>query len=207
MQVEIPEDERDDVEFDLNEFGFLSEDEDEVDDDDLIATLQDEGLLGSSRSADLLQNSDDVATLKLLLHGLTLSQKGHALLSKGCEQIKAAIVKCPSLHKIGGLVEMIKSTDPNLVAKATPKNKIPQVFETSKPDLYKPLKYRAGKGESVSTFRYRCRICSLHFGSYQGCDSHIRKEHTKLKYGPCPRCEFTTTNLDSWRKHQSACHK
>ena len=202
MQVEIPEDERDDVEFDLNQFGFLSEGEDEVDDDDLIATLQDEGLLGSSRSADLLQNSDDVATLKLLLHGLTLSQKGHALLSKGCEQIKTAIIGNPSLHKIGALLEIINVTDPSLVAQATSRAKIPQTAQSSKPACYKPLKITHGEFKG----QYRCRICSHCFGSYVGCDSHIRKTHSGVKYGPCPACQqFTTTCLDSWRKHKRVC--
>lgn len=54
--------------------------------------------------------------------------------------------------------------------------------------------------------RFTCELCGNMFGSWGGCDSHIRREHTFDKYGPCDACKrFSTFNWDSWRTHTKHC--
>ena len=48
---------------------------------------------------------------------------------------------------------------------------------------------------------YHCTICA-YSNHWNNTDKHMRIEHFKLKYGPCPFCNaFTTWNKESWRKH------
>ena len=49
---------------------------------------------------------------------------------------------------------------------------------------------------------YHCTICDYYSKHWNNTDKHMRIEHFKLKYGPCPFCNaFTTWNKESWRKH------
>lgn len=53
-----------------------------------------------------------------------------------------------------------------------------------------------------------CKICDVKTPSWSGCDSHIRKIHSHLKYGPCNSCKkFTSYNIDSFRGHIKRCQK
>lgn len=56
-------------------------------------------------------------------------------------------------------------------------------------------------------FAFNCDHCGLSFRSWSGCDSHIRKDHTFQKIGPCQKCKaFSTFNSDSFRKHVKECN-
>ncbi len=56
-------------------------------------------------------------------------------------------------------------------------------------------------------FAFNCDHCGLSFRSWSGCDSHIQKDHTFQKIGPCQKCKvFSTFNSDSFRKHLKECN-
>ena len=144
-------------------------------------------------------------TIKDLLFGLSLAEKGHQLLAKGCTKIRNAIFRMPSLHKLSGLLEIIKTTDPDLVVAANKTSKLPQTQSNSLPSIYKPKLVNLEEDTKSKSRQFRCRICERDFGSYVGCDSHIRREHTGIKYGPCPKCSFTSTAYDSFNRHLIKC--
>ena len=53
---------------------------------------------------------------------------------------------------------------------------------------------------------FECPICESTFRNHGTADAHISKEHTKMKYGPCTKCGFTSWNGDNFwahsKKHQ-----
>ena len=202
MQYELPDDEREDMEYDIEGMDDLvCSDEEEG---DLVSILQEEGVLGflPSRSDNQIEPKD-TKTLTFLLHGLTLAEKGHQLIAKACSAIKSAIARNPELYKLSALLEMIKTTDPSLVSGATARSKFKQSVQgESKSDAFKPRKITSGEKEG----KFQCRICEVVKNSWVGCDSHIRKNHSHVFYGPCRFCnEFTSPAYDSLRKHQAKC--
>ena len=48
---------------------------------------------------------------------------------------------------------------------------------------------------------FKCPVCESTFQNHGPADVHICKEHTKMKYGPCTKCGFTSWNGDSFRAH------
>ena len=143
-------------------------------------------------------SKDETEALCQLLCGLTLAQKGHQMIAEGCESIKTVIAQNPSLHKLSGLLQLVKSTDPDLLKAAREKSKVPQTLSSSSiPVIYKPLKVDN---------KFKCRICEHTTGSWTGCDSHIRKVHTSIMYGPCPQCQiYETSSYDCYKRHVDKC--
>ena len=81
-----------DLDYDMKDMGF-STDDDEDQDQDFISNLVNEGILGATESSHHISAADS-STLKSLLHGLTLAEKGHTLLAKGCNEIKSNQIDC-----------------------------------------------------------------------------------------------------------------
>lgn len=179
--------------------GLISDGEEETDPHTYAQVLQGLGFLASPEKSECELSNDEKANLCQLLHGLTLAQKGHELLAQGCSKIKTVIAQQPSMHKLGGLLELVKNTDPQMLKAAKQQSKIPQTLGSSAiAHIYKPLKLASGK--------FQCKICEIETGSWVGCDSHIRKVHTNIYYGPCPHCEtYQTTAQDCFRRHVVNC--
>ena len=201
MQLELPAEEIEDMEFE----EIISEGED---DDDPITFTEALAALGClapptdarcSENENVTTNSqDEKEALCQLLHGLSLAQKGHEMLASGCERIKTVIARQPSLHKLSGLLQLVKNTDPNLLKAARNNSKVPQTLSSSSiPDIYKPLKVDKS---------FKCRICDYAAGSWTGCDSHIRKVHTNIMYGTCPKCNvYQSSSYDCYKRHIEKC--
>ncbi len=195
FQVELSEEEKKDLEYDLDDLEMLTDGEEEHDTPTFTETLQQLGLLGQLHPNKF--EPDDIESVKALLHGLTLAQKGHEMLAKGCHEIKQVIARVPSIHKLQGLLEVIKSTDPSLVEAARVASELPQTGKLSKSTMYKPKRVDS---------KFVCRICGIQKGSWVGCDSHIRDRHSNIAYGPCRTCKkFTTTAYDTFKRHQKKC--
>ncbi len=56
---------------------------------------------------------------------------------------------------------------------------------------------------------YKCPLCTIPPPrTWVAIDAHVRKEHLKLLYGPCPYCGmFTTAASGSFRQHKITCRK
>ena len=181
---------------DLDSDEYLTDGEEERDTSSYFDILQELNILGTVEKE--TATDEDLAIVKDLLHGLTLAEKGHDMLSKGCAKIKSVIIKMPSLHKLGNLLEIVKTSDPSLVLRARANSKLPQTGQVPFPSLYKPKK--------TPDDGYLCKVCETMFGSWVGCDSHIRSQHTHVLYGPCQHCDlFTTSAHDSFKKHVKNC--
>ena len=198
LQYELSDDEKKDLEYDLDDLSMVTDgEEDEHDTTTFTETLQQLGMLGSIEEKKF--QPDDIKTIQSLLHGLTLAQQGHEMLAKGCEQIKQVVARVPSVHKLQGLLQVIKSTDPSLVEAARGRSKMPQTGKVAQIKLYRPKSI--AKSNS-----YQCRVCDQTFGLWVGCDSHIRAVHTNIQYGPCRGCHsFTSTAYDTFKRHEAKC--
>ena len=201
FQCDLTKEDRDDLEFNIDDLDFLTDGEDEVDDTSHLQVLRTLNILGEVSPRQTIDKVE-ADTIRNLLHGLTLAEKGHEMIAKGCSRIKTAVVQMPSLHRLGSILNDIKTTDPNIVLAANARSKLPQTQLRSLPSLYRPQSIKTdGKN------RFRCAICETEFGSWVGCDSHIRAQHTHIKYGPCSFCSFTTTAYDSFQRHLAKCDK
>ena len=199
LQCDLTKEEKEDLEFNIDDLDYVTDGEDELDDTTHLEVLRTLNILGGHLPAQTV-DKDDANTIKNLLHGLTLAEKGHEMIAKGCSRIKTAVIQMPSLHKLGTILNDIKTTDPNIVLAANARSKLPQTQLHSLPSFYRPQGVKTdGKN------RFRCAICEAEFGSWVGCDSHIRANHTHIKYGPCTFCSFTTTAYDSFQRHLSKC--
>ena len=45
---------------------------------------------------------------------------------------------------------------------------------------------------------FECPVCESTFRNHGTADAHICKEHTKMKYGPCTKCGFTSWNVTAF---------
>ena len=187
------------MEFDINDLEFLTDGEEDSDNSVYMDVLQQLNILGVVKREEM--NPEDVEILKDLLHGLTLAEKGRTMTAKGCIKVKKAIAKVPSLHKLSTLLDVIQTHDPDLIVAANKSARLPQTQKVSLPDFYKPKKVKVD-GKPI----FQCRICSEKFGSWVGCDSHIRKCHTNIQYGPCRFCnKFTSSAYDYFKRHEVQC--
>lgn len=136
--------------------------------------------------------------LKDILYGLTMISTGHKLVASGSDKIRNVIARIPSLQKLSLLLGSIQSTDPNLLAEANRDSKMPFTSGRCLPKYFKP--------EGLDGKKFRCKICKEIFGSWTGCDSHIRSMHSHIKYGPCRNCYvFVHCNYDVFRRHEKDC--
>lgn len=136
--------------------------------------------------------------LKNVLYGLTMIDTGHKLLASGSEKIRNVIARMASLEKLATLLGSIQNTDANLLSVAKSQSKIPVTSGRCLPMYLRP--------EGLGGTKFRCRVCTRIFGSWTGCDSHIRSTHSHVKYGPCRKCTiFVSCNYDSFKRHEATC--
>ena len=91
---------------------------------------------------------------------------------------------------------MDKTPVPTAPSQSTVPKEVPTVVDSGTPKLYPT--------SSINTLGIRifeCPVCESTFRNHGTADAHIRKEHTKMKYGPCTKCGFTSWNGDSFHAH------
>ena len=105
---------------------------------------------------------------------------------------------------LAGLAEIVKPTKnvidktpvPTAPSQPPVPKEVPTVVDLGAKKLY-PFSY-------INTFGIRifqCPVCESTFRNHGTADAHIHKEHTKMKYGPCTKCGFTSLNGDSFQAH------
>ena len=103
-----------------------------------------------------------------------------------------------------GLAEIVKPAKmvmdqtpvPTAPSQSTVPKEVTTVVDSGTPKLY--------PSSSINTLGIRifeCPVCKSTFRNHGTADAHIRKEHTKMKYGPCTKCGFTSWNGDSFHAH------
>ena len=178
---------------------YLGESDDEDDSEesmtDILLKL---GMKGEVEDSPAIKSEDKPVLTKLLL-AIAMFKKAHELSKRGAELLEEAVVKCPNLQNLTKLLSLTSNFDPQSIAEAKMKTKYPQSFAASSVKKFSP--------KTVTKGEYQCRICSFTGKTWSGTDSHIRQEHSNIFYGPCPCCNFKSSNQDVYRRHFLNCKK
>lgn len=141
--------------------------------------------------------NEDKPLLLNLLTAFTAAEKGHHLLAASAKLAASVVSKSMDLERLSELFRSVEIFDRQAVQRARTQAKEENVSLSLK---------RQFRPKIVDKNTYECRICSDSFGSYTGCDSHIRAKHSNIMYGPCCKeCSFTSFNRDSYKRHKSNC--
>ncbi len=158
---------------------------------------------GGMQQAEMRKERD----MRVLNRGLFLLHKAVKLQVAGLACIQAVCRSSPNFSMLLRAFSLVHV--PDLTAGAlTPQ--VPMLVPLSKhPQIQgeqmKPMPVGVVDGACV----YKCPSCTVPPpGTWAAINAHIRKEHLKLLYGPCPYCRtFTTAASGSFRRHKLACRK
>ena len=195
---------------DLEDLGELKKDEfvtsgeESSNDEDLFETMVDSDMLGRDEVAQKAnidpeaRKSKDVAKLLGAIHTI---RKADEMQAKGMAVLEEIVGKYPDLV---GLAEIIKPAK-NVI------DKTPVTTSPSQPPMPKEAAtvvnlgsqklYPSSHINTLGIRIFQCPACEKTFRNHGTADAHIHKEHTKIKYGPCTNCGFTSWNGDSFWAH------
>ena len=140
----------------------------------------------------------DVA--KLLGAMLTI-RKADEMQARGMTVLQEIVGKYPDL---AGLAEIVRPTKnvmdktpvPTAPSQSTVPKEVLTVVDSGTPKLY-PSSSKNTLGIRI----FKCPVCESTFRNHGTADAHIHQEHTKIKYGLCTKCGFTSWNGDSFWAH------
>lgn len=188
---------------DIDPSDFLSDGEDEVDNHTDYGVLTELDIFGRAKPENKQKPTDIQKVqlaLKLQKRARELDLKANMLLSSVVQttptvaQFAFLLGQVSHVQMDGGAVTNVTSITPN---QHVDLNEYANDYALNTIPL---------KTKTNGAVRFICRICKFQRGSWSGCDSHIRKMHSLLKYGPCGKCRiFTTFNADSYRSHLNYC--
>ena len=199
------EDEEDLGDTDEEEEDLESTDEGSDDEEfaELLAEVQtEEKAAETAEPAQVLQQKD-ARDMKILSDGLKLMNKANKLQAKGLARITAVVKRSPNLEALNVALKPFQNVYvPDVARSVAPY--APMWSYSRKPTMFMekigPVLVKGSKT------KYLCPKCpDMEPMLWSSCDSHIRKEHTKQMYGPCPTCGFGSYNGDSQNKHENRC--
>ena len=184
--------------------NFVTLGQESSDDEDLFETMVDSDMLGRDEPAQKAnidpeaRKKKDVAKLLGLMHTI---RKADEMQARGMAVLEEIVGKYPDL---AGLAEIVKPTKnvmdktpvPTAPSQSTVPKEVPTVVDSGTAKLY-PSSYINTLGIRI----FKCPVCESTLRNHGTADAHIRKEHTKMKYGLCTKCGFTSWNGDSFRAH------
>ena len=144
------------------------------------------------------RKSTDVAKLLGAMHTI---RKADKMWARGMTVLEEIVGKYPNL---AGLAEIVKPTknviDKTLVPTTPSQPPVPKEVPTVV-DLGAKILYLSSYINTLGIRIFQYPVCESTFRNHGTADAHIHKEHTKMKYGPCTKCGFTSWNGDSFRAH------
>ena len=183
---------------------FVTLGEESSDNEDLFETMVDLDMLGRDELAQKAnidpeaRKSKDVAKLLGAMHTI---RKADEMWARGMAVLEEIVGKYPDLV---GLTEIVKPT--KIVIDKTPvpttpsqppvPKEVPTIVDLGPKKLY-PSSYINTLGIRI----FQCPVSESTFRNHGTADAHIHKEHTKMEYGPCTKCGFTSWNGDSFWTH------
>ena len=188
----------------MKDDDFVTSGEESSDNEDIFETMVDADMLGRDETAQKA-NIDPEARKKKdvakLLGAMRTIRKADEMQATGVAVVEEIVGRYPDL---AGLAEIVKPAKtvmdqtpvPTAPSQSTVPKEVPTVVDSGTPKLY--------PSSSINTLGIRifeCPVCESTFRNHGTADAHIRKEHTKIKYGPCTKCGFTSWNGDSFRAH------
>lgn len=153
---------------------------------------------------ELSATAQEKLDLRQLTKGMTKLGKAAKLQQAGLALIQGVLARNPSLAPLASVLRPYQSVEVNLspFASSQPMPESasgkPQVFQVG--PINEPV--RAPNGVD-----WACRYCGKEMVSYYGAEAHTRREHTKVFFGPCPKCNFKTASSGSYRDHLKYCRK
>ena len=188
----------------MKDDDFVTSGEESSDNEDIFKTMVDKDMLGKDETAQKA-NIDPEARKKKdvakLLGAMQTIRKADEMWARGVAVVEEIVGRYPDL---AGLAEIVKPAKtvmdqtpvPTAPSQSTVPKEVPTVVDSGTPKLY--------PSSSINTLGIRifeCPVCESTFRNHGTADAHIHKEHTKMKYGPCTKCGFTSWNGDSFRAH------
>ena len=188
----------------MKDDDFVTSGEESSDNEDIFETMVDADMLGRDETAQKA-NIDPEARKKKdvakLLGAMRTIRKADEMQARGVAVVEEIVGRYPDL---AGLAEIVKPAKmvmdqtpvPTAPSQSTVPKEVPTVVDSGTPKLY--------PSSSINTLGIRifeCPVCKSTFRNHGTADAHIRKEHAKIKYGPCTKCGFTSWNGDSFRAH------
>ena len=183
---------------------FVTSGEESSDDEDLFESMVDTDMLGRDELAEKAnidpetRKSKDVAKL---LGAMCTIRKADEMRARGMAVLEEIVGKYPDLR---GLAEIVKPTkniiDKTPVPTAPSQPLVPKEVPTIV-DLGTTKLYPSSHINTLGIRIFKCPVCESTFRNHGTADAHIHKEHTKIKYGPCTKCGFTSWNGDSFWAH------
>ena len=188
----------------MKDDNFVTSGEESSDNEDIFETMVDTDMLGRDETAQKA-NIDPEARKKKdvakLLGTMRTIRKADEMWATGVAVVEEIVGRYPDL---AGLAETVKPAKtvmdqtpvPTAPSQSTVPKEVPTVVDSGTPKLY--------PSSSINTLGIRileCPVCKSTFRNHGTADAHIHKEHTKIKYGPCTKCGFTSWNGDSFRAH------
>ena len=112
--------------------------------------------------------------------------------------------KYPDLASLAEIVKSAKNVLDKTPVPAKPSQppvpkEVPTVADLGASKLY-PSSHINTLGIRI----FKCPVCESTFRNHGTADTHICKEHTKMKYGLCTKCGFTSWNGDSFQAHSTS---
>ena len=188
----------------MKDDDFVTSGEESSDNEDIFETMVDTDMLGRDKTAQKA-NIDPEARKKKdvakLLGAMRTIRKADEMQARGVAVVEEIVGRYPDL---AGLAEIVKPAKtvmdqtpvPTAPSQSTVPKEVTTVVDSGTPKLY--------PSSSINTLGIRifeCPVCKSTFRNHGTADAHICKEHTKIKYGPCTKCGFTSWNGDSFRAH------
>ena len=188
----------------MKDDDFVTSGEESSDNEDIFETMVDTDMLGRDETAQKA-NIDPEARKKKdvakLLGTMRTIRKADEMWARGVAVVEEIVGRYPDLV---GLAEIVKPAKmvmdqtpvPTAPSQSTVPKEVPTVVDSGTPKLY--------PSSSINTLGIRIfkfPVCKSTFRNHGTADAHIHKEHTKIKYGPCTKCGFTSWNGDSFRAH------
>ena len=136
-----------------------------------------------------------------LLGVMQTIRKTDEMQARGVAFVEEIVGRYPDLVGLAEIVKpaktiMDKTPVPTTPSQSTVPKEVPTVVDSGTPKLY--------PSSSINTLGIRifeCPVCESTFRNHATADAHICKEHTKMKYGLCTKCGFTSWNGDSFCAH------
>lgn len=144
---------------------------------------------GDSDISEIIDDSEVGGNgLELFIDSLEMIKNGLQMQQTGVENLQQLIMCHPEHHEHLQCIGQHVSATYNV--KATSSNENPKPKKLRKQLFYCS---QCGKEKKV--------------GNWASIDAHIRSEHTKIFYGPCPHCNKTYFHCDSYRSHLKKCFR
>lgn len=142
-------------------------------------------------------SDEDKPFLTKILLALSAAKKGHELLAKSADMFQDVVMKVPNVKQLSTLFNSASNYDPQTMSEA--RSRCTKYKQASGPGGVKNF-----RPKKISSSEFLCRLCGHTNASWTGCDSHIRKTHSKIYY-QCHSCSYRTSNQDQIRRHEKEC--